>query len=302
MSYVNLVDNSHVQSVQMYGLKQFPLVKKGDHIGKLICDHIEESTIQLEQNDVIIIAQKIISIAEGAFLSLKEINPSKVAKSLSQATGRDPRLCQVIINESKKIIETKGKVIVTEHRLGFRCTSAGVDKSNVARNEDEVVSLLPLDPDNSAREIREYMLKRLGVKVAIIINDSFGEPSREGSRGVGIGIAGIEPVRKEKTTDLYGNPKQSFINRVDEIAGAASAIMGQTNGVPIVIGRGFQYTVDDHASIQDLLIKEDVDKARSWNHGLSFSGFTTRRLIIGGVTSSILLVAWMINSYIKQKK
>jgi coenzyme F420-0:L-glutamate ligase/coenzyme F420-1:gamma-L-glutamate ligase len=240
----------------MHGLSQFPLVKKGDNIGRMICDHLKSAHYIPKDGDILVVAQKVVSIAEGAVKSLKTVKPSPAALELSKQTGRDPRLCQVILDESRSIKEIQGKVIVTIHKLGFRCTSAGVDKSNVGPAEGEWVSLLPKDPDGSAKKIREAIQKTFGAKVGVIINDSFGEPSREGSRGVGIGIAGIKALREEKTKDIYGLPKNSFINRVDEIASAASTIMGQTNGVPIVIGRGFEYEVDEHANIQTLLVHE----------------------------------------------
>ncbi|MCB0744072.1 MAG: coenzyme F420-0:L-glutamate ligase [Ignavibacteriae bacterium] len=240
--------------VSMIGLKNFPIVKPGDDLSELICTHIEKGMLHLQDGDIFVVAQKIVSVAENALVDLSAIEVKPEARELSERTGRDAPLCQAIINDSRQVLETKGKVIVTEHRLGFVNTSAGVDKSNVRGAEHAMVSLLPVDPDRSAAIIRDKILEVFKVKVAVIINDSFGDAYREGSRGVGIGIAGIEPIRKEKTTDLYGQPKSSWINRVDEIAGAASALMGQTDGVPIVIGRGFNYRVDENASIQSLLI------------------------------------------------
>lgn len=236
--------------VELFAVLGLPLVKMGDDLAKMITDRIP-----VREGDVIVIAQKVISKAEGAIVRLANIVPGKYALELAEQTGRDPRLCQVYLDEATEVIKVKGRMIITRHKLGFVGSSSFVDKSNVAPYGDELVVLLPIDPDRSAQIIRSNILKETGKCVAVIINDSLGRDDRDGSVGMAIGIAGIAALEKESRNDLFGNPSSPSIDRVDELAAAASLLMGQTDeAVPTVVIRGARYTKDERARISDLLV------------------------------------------------
>lgn len=242
-------------TISLHAIPDIPLVKGGEDIAQLIYTTATASRLVIEANDVIVIAQKIVSKAEQEIVKLSDITPSDFALELAQKTGRDPRLCQVYINESEAILYTKGRMVITKHRLGFDCSGAGVDRSNIAPHEEEMVVLLPRDPDASARNIRDGIRNLIGKNVACIINDSFGRAGREGSIGTAIGIAGIAALEKRCQSDLFGNPSNSEIALIDEIAGAASLLMGQANEkYPVVIVKGVQYNIDDNASLKHILI------------------------------------------------
>lgn len=241
--------------LRIIAIPSIPLIKRGDNLAEVILSACRKNKILIDENDVLVIVQKIVSKAEGATINLNDIKPSKEALELSKKTGRDPELCQVYIDESKRIIGTKGRVIITEHKLGFICTSAGVDRSNVARREERIVSLLPKNPDKSAKNIRENIKKQTGKKIAVIISDSFGKPDREGCIGVAIGIAGIAPLEIQQKKDLFGNEKNNTIARIDELAASASILVGQSDEkFPAVLIKGAEYTIDEQADIKKILI------------------------------------------------
>jgi len=240
----------------LYKVPNFPLVNVGDDIAQLIYRCAMNDNFTFEDCDIIVVAQKIVSKAENALVRLSEIVPSEYARELAKKTGRDPRLCQVYLNESKEILETVGRHIITRHRLGFVGTEANVDRSNVALLKEETVSLLPKDPDASARRIRSRMKELSQKEVAVIICDTFGNAYRQGGIGTAIGIAGIRPLEVMDGVDLFGNHKQSATASVDEIAAAASMLMGQANeGTPVVVVRGVKYSVSENASIREILIE-----------------------------------------------
>lgn len=235
----------------MYGLENLPIFKEGDNIAELIL----ESGFQLEEDDVLVIAQKIISKAEGRVLNINDVQTTEEAMELSRLTGRPANFCQVVINESKQILAVKGKTIVTESKNGMRLTSAGVDKSNI-EGEGNLV-LLPEDSDESARGIRNQIMEQVNFNVAVIISDSLGREDRHGSIGNAIGLSGISGITARQTEDLHGRQMVPMINIADEISSAASLLMGQSNnGVPVVIVRGVEYDVDENSSINDLIIKK----------------------------------------------
>jgi coenzyme F420-0:L-glutamate ligase / coenzyme F420-1:gamma-L-glutamate ligase len=236
-------------------LPGIPLIQPGDNLPTLITKAARDDQLTLTDGDVITVAQKIVSKAEGRIVRLSDVTPSPRAEKLAHITGRGPRLCQLYLDESKAIIEVRGRHLVTVHRLGFQGTGAGVDMSNVADRAAGYAVLLPEDPDASARRIRSGIREHTGATVAVIISDSFGSPVREGAHGAAIGIAGIRHAEEpEGDVDLFGNPSKPVINRVDEIASAASILMGQTAAArPVVVGRGILYTRDENASIAQLL-------------------------------------------------
>jgi coenzyme F420-0:L-glutamate ligase/coenzyme F420-1:gamma-L-glutamate ligase len=243
--------------LRIIAIPSIPLIKKDDKLGEIILNACRKNKIEIDENDVLVIVQKVISKAEGATVNLNDIKPSSEAIELSRKTGRDAELCQVYIDESRRILGTKGKVIITEHKLGYICTSAGVDRSNVGPRDERIVSLLPKNPDKSARDIREYIKKQTDNKIAVIISDSFGKPDREGCIGVAIGIAGIAPIEIQQKKDLFGNEKNNTIARIDELAAAASILVGQSDEkFPAVLIKGAEYTIDEQADIKKILIPQ----------------------------------------------
>lgn len=245
-------------------LPGIPLVKPGDDIAALIVRAAQADGLQLADDDVVVVAQKIVSKAEGRIVRFADVTPTPDAMELARITGRDPRLCQLYLDESTAILRIKGRYVITLHKLGFVDTAAGVDMSNAAEPAEESAVLLPVDPDASARRIRDGLRELTGATTAVIVSDSMGRAERQGAVGAAIGIAGIRHLEEARDEpDLYGKPIKVIINRVDEIAGTASILMGQTTAAcPVVIGRGVPYTSDEDAAISRLLILPPVPKSR----------------------------------------
>jgi coenzyme F420-0:L-glutamate ligase/coenzyme F420-1:gamma-L-glutamate ligase len=236
-------------------LPGIPLIRPGDDLPALIAKAAEADGLALADRDVVVVAQKVVSKAEGRIVRLADVTPTPEAVELAGRTGRDARLCQLYLDESAAVTEVRGRHVVTVHRLGFTGTGAGVDMSNVADRAEGYAVLLPADPDASARAIRAGLRELAGATVAVIVSDSFGSPVREGAIGAAIGIAGIRHAEQPQgDADLFGNPSTPMMNRVDEIAGAASILMGQTAAArPVIVARGVPYTADEDASITRLL-------------------------------------------------
>ena len=233
-----------------------PFVMEGDDVGFLINQAVGAGGETFEDDDIVVVAQKIISRAEGTVVNLADVSPSTQATELAQQTGRDARLCQVYIDESSEILSVKGRMVITRHRLGFIGSGSGVDRSNIAPHDYGVVVLLPRDPDGSARRVRQSIMDTYEKRVAVVVNDSMGRADRDGSVGMAIGIAGISHLEHRSQTDLCGNPSHSRIALVDEVSAAASLLMGQADeGVPVVVVRGVKYTTDENATIRSILNK-----------------------------------------------
>jgi coenzyme F420-0:L-glutamate ligase / coenzyme F420-1:gamma-L-glutamate ligase len=246
-------------------LPGIPLIQPGDDLAALIAKASGADGFSFADRDVVVVAQKIVSKAEGRIVRLADITPTPAAEDLARRTGRDARLCQLYLDESTAITEVRDRHVVTVHRLGFVGTGAGIDMSNVADRADGYAVLLPVDPDASARAIRAGLRELTGATVAVIVSDSFGSPVREGAIGAAIGIAGIRHAEEPQgDADLFGNASKPMMNRVDEIAAAASILMGQTAAArPAVVGRGIPYTIDEHAAIARLLSPPPVTSQQS---------------------------------------
>lgn len=216
---------------ELFGIEPFPTVKLGDSIPDLICD----SGTRLQEGDVVVVASKVISIAGGRLVLLSSVKPSDEAESLSRKTGKDPRITELMLRESVSYrLATDRGPIISVHRLGHELTSAGIDSDT-----PESAYLLPEDPDASARHLREELVKRSGVDVAVIIADSDGRADRRGSIVLALGSAGIAPLR---ITIKPGTARKQEETLVDMLAGAAGVILGQRGrGVPVVIVRGVRY-------------------------------------------------------------
>ncbi|MDR5695605.1 MAG: coenzyme F420-0:L-glutamate ligase [Armatimonadota bacterium] len=230
-------------SVFMYAPENFPDVHPGMDLPAIIVDVLRNSHHTPKTGDILVVAQKIVSKAEGRIVDLREIAPSEKALTLAREADRDPRLVEVILREARAILRVRPGLIIAEHRLGFICANAGVDHSNVGGGED-VVTLLPSDPDASAQAIKRAVDEAFGVDVAVIINDSHGRPFREGAVGVCIGVAGMDPLRSYVgMVDRYGYVLRSSVEAIaDELASAATLLMGQAGeGRPLVVIRGIAF-------------------------------------------------------------
>ncbi|MDW0267944.1 MAG: coenzyme F420-0:L-glutamate ligase [Nitrososphaeraceae archaeon] len=220
-------------------------IREGDDISNLILKSIKEKKESLKENDVIVITHKIVSKSEGRTIDLTKIIPSEESKKISSRTGKDPKLVELIISQSNEIIKIQREIIITETKHGFVCANSGIDTSNVG-NSNHVV-LLPVDPDKSAREIRNYIRSRTKTNVAVIISDTFGRPFRKGQVNVAIGVAGINPIKSYiGDSDMYGNIlRVTEIAIADEIASAAELVMGKSLRVPVTIVRGYDFSSTD---------------------------------------------------------
>jgi coenzyme F420-0:L-glutamate ligase/coenzyme F420-1:gamma-L-glutamate ligase len=221
-------------------LAGFPEVREGDDLARLIVQAAREAKIAFRDGDILVVAQKIVSKAEGRLAKLSTTEPSARALQLAAAGKRDPRLVEIILRESRRIVREHPVLIVETHH-GFVCANAGVDHSNVPG--DDFVTLLPRDPDGSARRIAHDLRKVTKKRLGVIISDTFGRPWRLGLTNVAIGAAGIPVLMDLRgTRDRDGKPLQATILAVaDDLAAAAGLAMGKREGIPVVIIRGYQY-------------------------------------------------------------
>jgi coenzyme F420-0:L-glutamate ligase / coenzyme F420-1:gamma-L-glutamate ligase len=234
-------------TVTVIPVEGIPEVREGDDLAALI-----DEAVSFQAGDVLVVAQKVVSKAEGRTVRLDDVDASDHAEEL--AADRDPRELEVILGEAVRLVRTRPPLVIAETRHGFVCASAGVDHSN-APTSDTLV-LLPLDPDASARRLHE----RLGVPV--IVSDSFGRPFRQGTTDVAIGVAGLAPLLDLRgVQDSAGYElRTTMIAVADEIAAAAELVMGKTKGIPAAIVRGLEATGD--GSARDLVMPAERDLFR----------------------------------------
>jgi coenzyme F420-0:L-glutamate ligase / coenzyme F420-1:gamma-L-glutamate ligase len=240
-----------MKRLELLGLEDIGEVRLGDSIGSLICEACGHQKINLGNDDVVIVAQKIVSKSEGRIVALDDVQPSGQATKLARALDKEPALVEVILSESRRVIRTGGRALIVETHHGFVCANAGVDQSNVGLRQ---VTLLPKDPDRSARKIRKEIHQRTGRNPAVIISDSFGRAWRIGTVDVAIGVAGIKPIKDERgLEDRYGYKLKAAVAAVaDEIAAAAELVMGKRDGVPVVIVRGYDVNKREEGTAQEL--------------------------------------------------
>lgn len=223
-------------------LPGFPLVRAGDDLAELIAGGLARAAVAPRAEDVVVVAQKIVSKAENRAVRLDTVVPSARAAALAAEIGKDARLVEVILSESVRVVRSRPNLLITEHRLGLVMANAGVDHSNVAPpGEPDQVLLLPLDPDASAARLRDGLAARCGVAPGVVISDSFGRPWRRGTCGVAIGAAGLASlIDMRGRPDLFGRTLEvTVIARADEIAAAAGLLQGQAGeGTPVVLLRG----------------------------------------------------------------
>lgn len=226
-------------------------VEHGADLVRLLADAITSNGLTLETGDVLVVAQKIVSKAEGRRVPLAEVEPGARAGELAAVTGKDPRLVELMLRESTEVLRAKRDVLILEHRLGFVMAGAGVDQSNVPHAAGAPAALLlPEDPDASARRLRDGLRGLCGVEIGVVVNDSFGRAWRNGVTGVAIGVAGI-PALIDQRGRLDRDGRALAVTQVaaaDELAAAASLVMGQADeGVPAVHARGFPYALREGA-------------------------------------------------------
>ena len=233
--------------IEIISLAGIPLVQPGDDLAQLLGDAIARSG-GLRDRDVLVIAQKIVSKAEGRYVDLDQITPSPHAVEIAGQCAKDPRLIEVILSESVEVVRLRPGLIITRHRLGFVSANAGVDRSNVAPEGIDRVLLLPIDPDRSAAQIRSALRDRFGIDLAVIIADSHGRPHRMGTVGVAIGLSGLPGVEDWRgRRDLFGYTLQhTEVGIADQIAAAGTLLLGQAaESTPAVIVRGATFEARD---------------------------------------------------------
>lgn len=241
-----------------------PLIQPGQDLSDEIINAIASESILVDDGDVIAIAQKIVSKSENRYLDISSLSPSEEAKTLSKQIDKDPKFIQAILNESKKVVRYRMGVLIVEHKLGFIHANAGIDRSNIDQEQD-IVLLLPEDPDESAKEISQSLSQFFKKNVSVIITDTMGRPFRNGIVGFTIGSHNIESILDERgQKDLYGNElKVTQIGIADELAAAASLLMGQAaQKKPVVIIKGYKFNQNQLCDSQSLIRGEEEDLFR----------------------------------------
>jgi coenzyme F420-0:L-glutamate ligase/coenzyme F420-1:gamma-L-glutamate ligase len=254
---------SLAKTASIVGLEGFPLVKKGDNLADLIVSVAKKERVALSDGDIVVVTHKIVSKAEGRIVKLRDVTPSAKAQQVSKAAQRDPRLVELVLRESKRVVKAS-EILIVENRQGFICINAGVDKSNVQGSD--AYALLPVNSDTSARRIRNEIKKSTGKNIAVVICDTYSRPMRRGQVQFAVGAAGVSLFRDYRgKKDLFGyvlKVKNSAI--ADEIASAAELLTGQGNeGIPVVIVKGLKgvKTTQD-TSIGDLIMPQQEDLFR----------------------------------------
>ncbi|NJC98048.1 MAG: coenzyme F420-0:L-glutamate ligase [Anaerolineales bacterium] len=268
-----------MQPLTLTPLKNIPLIRRDDNLADIIVTSLRDSNIQLQDGDILVLAQKIVSKAEGRTVDLATVTPSPRARELAEEIQKDARLIELILQESNEVLRTRIGTIIVEHKLGFVCANAGIDHSNVnpplprteqsdsgdeAPNPEDWVLLLPTDPDRSAEKMRTDIASKTGKRVGILIIDSHGRAWRNGTVGCAIGIAGMPGLQDLRgTPDLFGfTLRITQVGVADELAAAASLVMGQAaEGKPVVHVRGFPYSLRD-GSLKELIRPKEQDLFR----------------------------------------
>jgi len=254
-------------SLTLTPISGIPLIKPGDDLAVIILACLEQVGLSLEDGDILVLAQKIVSKAEGRLVNLLSVRPSSRALEIANKSGKDPRIVEVILRESKEVLRVRQGSIIVEHKRGFVCASAGIDHSNVEGSDgdpDHWVLLLPENPDQSAEKIRIAIKSQCSKNIAVLIIDSHGRAWRLGTVGVAIGLAGMPGlIDLRGTPDLFGYKLQiTMVGAADELAAAASLVMGQADErTPVVLARGFPYPLRD-GSLAELIRPKDQDMFR----------------------------------------
>ena len=248
------------KAVTLTAVPEIPLIEPGDDLGAILIDALIGCGITLRDRDVLVIAQKIVSKAEGRCVNLRDVTPSARAVELAAIVCKDPRIVELVLSEAQEVVRYRKDVLIVTHRLGFVMANAGVDQSNIEHPDgEEYALLLPADPDASCAALRTRMNQAFGVKVGVVINDSFGRAWRNGVVGVALGAAGLPSLLDlVGAPDLYGRAMRvTQVALADEIAAAASLLMGETDeGLPLVHMRGLAWNASARNAAALLRTKE----------------------------------------------
>jgi coenzyme F420-0:L-glutamate ligase / coenzyme F420-1:gamma-L-glutamate ligase len=247
--------------LEVVGVEGLPEIEPGDDLAAQIVEASRVNGDPLVDRDIVVITSKIVSKAEGCAVELDDVEPSSFAVSWAERWDKDPRVVEVVLRESKRIIRQIGPVLITETHHGFCCANAGVDQSSSGAHGRVLV--LPKDSDASARRFRQRFAE-LGVDVAVVISDTFGRPWREGQTDIAIGVAGIHPLRSYiGEVDPHGHEfRVQEICTVDELAAAAELVKGNTSRVPVAVLRGYEWATDDDATMAPVLRDSERDLFR----------------------------------------
>jgi coenzyme F420-0:L-glutamate ligase/coenzyme F420-1:gamma-L-glutamate ligase len=240
--------------IRVFGVTGIPEVHPGNNLADLIVRATQGQGTPLEENDILVVTQKVVSKSEGCVVDLRTIEPSAFAQTLAAQWDKDARHVEVVLRESRRIVRMDHGVVIAETRHGLICANAGVDASNIPG--DTTVATLPVDPDASAKRLRAGIKEQTGLTIAVIISDTFGRPWRIGSTDVAIGTAGINPLKDYRgEEDPYGySLRVSIVATADEVSGAAELVNRKTQGVPVAVLRGLPYEHAPEAS--SALIRE----------------------------------------------
>lgn len=249
------------RSISVTALPNVPLIRAGDDLCRTVIDAVNAADMVLEDGDVVVLAQKIVSKAEARQVALADVTPTPAAFELAGRTGKDPRLVELILSEADEVVRVRPNLIIVRHKLGLVLANAGIDQSNLDACEEPQALLLPVDPDASAAKLRAELYEATGRTVAVLVIDSLGRAWRMGTTGTAIGVAGLPAV-----LDLRGQPdltgrmlESSELGLADEIAATASLMMGQAaEGTPVVVVRGLDYAADD-STARTLLRPREMD-------------------------------------------
>ena len=232
------MEKKEIRVIPVVGL---PIIKSNDNLALHILEAAKNQNLEITEDDIIVITQRIVSRSEGRIRHLDEFIPSPFALQYAENHQKDPRVVEAVLMESKRVIRQVGGVLITETHHGFKCANAGVDASNVGNSE--MISLLPINPDKSCTIIRENFLKLNGSNVAVIMTDTFGRPWRHGQTNVAIGVAGMLPFRDYVgEVDMDGRELAvTTICVADELAGMAELVMGKSDGIPVAVIKGYPF-------------------------------------------------------------
>ena len=246
--------------VEIIPLQGIPEVTRGDDLAALILGAVDKSFLALDDGDVVVVKHKIVSKAEGRVVRLGTIVPGRRARALARKEGKDPRLVELMLRESVRVVRAGHGVIITETKQGFVCANSGIDQSNVGKGS---VALLPVDPDRSAHKLRRELERRTGKVLAVVITDTFGRPWRLGQTDVAIGCSGVLPlVEYAGRKDKFGYElRVTEPSIVDEVASAAELAIGKLDGIPAAIARGVEY-VRGEEGVKGMLMPAERDLFR----------------------------------------
>ncbi len=255
-----MVERSDLGKVEVFPLRGLPEVGKGSDVAGLVIAALRRSGVRLQDRDIVVVTHKIVSKAEGQVVRLSEVVPGRRARALAKAESKDPRLMELVLRESVRVVRSGHGVVITETKHGFVCANSGVDQSNVGNG---YASLLPADSDLSARRIRKALEDRTGRHLAVIVTDTFGRPWRRGQTDVAIGCSGIDPlVSFRGRVDRFGYAlKVTEPAVVDEVAGAAELAKGKLDRVPVAVVRGVKYA-DGEGGVRSLIMQRKRDLFR----------------------------------------